>query len=120
MAKFTQIDYDREMAFIATINEDDAPRTVGVVRTTTGPDNEVAEFAIIIDSTLKGKGLGSILFEKMIRYCKARGTLYMEGQALPENKAMIGLAEKFGFHTQADYEDDFVEMRLQLNPKPLK
>ena len=78
MPRFTQIDYDREMAFVATHVVDGESETLGVVRTSTKPDNSSAEFAIIVRSDMKGTGLGSLLFEKMIRYCKSRGTRYLE------------------------------------------
>jgi acetyltransferase len=118
MANFTQIDYDREMAFIATAAaESGETETLGVVRASTKPDNSDAEFAIIIRSDMKGQGLGSQLFDKIIRYCTQRGTGYLEGETLPENKAMIGLAKRFGFTVRIDYENETVEMRLPLNPK---
>jgi acetyltransferase len=114
MPKFTQIDYDREMAFIATRLVDGKPETLGVVRTSTKPDNSSAEFAIIVRSDMKGSGLGSMLFEKMIRYCKSRGTRYLEGQTMPRNKGMIGLAKRFGLAVTHNYEEELVEMRLPL------
>ena len=114
MPKFTQIDYDREMAFIATHLVDGKPETLGVVRTSTKPDNSAAEFAIIVRSDMKGTGLGSMLFEKMIRYCKSRGTRYLEGQTMPRNKGMIGLAKRFGLAVTHNYEEELVEMRLPL------
>lgn len=114
MPKFTQIDYDREMAFIATHMVDGESQTLGVVRTSTKPDNSAAEFAIIVRSDMKGTGLGSVLFEKMIRYCKSRGTRYLEGQTMPRNKGMIGLAKHFGLSVSHNYEEELVEMRLPL------
>ncbi|MFP4314937.1 MAG: bifunctional acetate--CoA ligase family protein/GNAT family N-acetyltransferase [Desulfovibrionales bacterium] len=118
MANFTQIDYDREMAFIATVTgENNRPETLGVVRASTKPDNSSAEFAIIIRSEYKGQGLGAMLFEKIIRYCKSRGTRYLEGETLPENKAMTALARKYGFSIKVDYDNEIVKMRLPLNPK---
>jgi acetyltransferase len=118
MANFTQIDYDREMAFIASAaTENGETETLGVVRASTKPDNSEAEFAIIVRSDMKGQGLGSKLFDKIIRYCKSRGTGYLDGETLPENKAMIGLAKRFGFAVRIDYENETVDMRLPLNPK---
>ena len=114
MPKFTQIDYDREMAFIATTEQRGEPITLGVVRTSTRPDNSSAEFAIIVDSSMKGQGLGSLLMDKMIRYTRARKTTRLEGETLPENKGMIGLSRKFGFDVKIDYEDDLVVMTLPL------
>ena len=116
MSRFTQINYDREMAFIATaIGEDGKPETLGVVRTSTKPDNSEAEFAIVIRSDLKGTGLGSMLFHKIIRYTRERGTHWLVGQTLFENKAMQGISRKFGFEISENYEEDLVEMRLDCS-----
>ncbi|EHJ47684.1 GCN5-related N-acetyltransferase [Solidesulfovibrio carbinoliphilus subsp. oakridgensis] len=120
MAKLTQIDYEREMAFIATAPDADGrPETLGVVRASTRPDNSSAEFAVIARSDLKGLGLGRLLMEKIIRYCKARGTRLLTGQALMENGGMQGLAEKLGFSVVRNYDEEVAEMRLPLNePAP--
>ena len=116
MAKLTQIDYEREMAFIATAPDADGrPETLGVVRASTRPDNSSAEFAVIIRSDLKGQGLGRLLMEKIIRYCKGRGTRELTGQALMENGGMQGLADKLGFSVVRNYDEEVVEMRLPLN-----
>jgi acetyltransferase len=97
LARLTQIDYDREMAFIA-VSEHDPGRfeTLGVVRAVADPDNIAAEFAIIVRSDLKGQGLGSILFKKLIDYCRSRGTRELVGEALADNQRVIGLTRRFG------------------------
>lgn len=120
MVKLTQIDYDREMAFIATAQDERGrPETLGVVRTSTRPDNSEAEFAIVIRSDLKGSGLGSLLFQKMIRYTESRGTRHIAGQTLVENKAMQGLARKFGFAISPDpHDESMVDMVLELERRP--
>lgn len=116
IARFTQIDYDREMAFIATaLDERGDPETLGVMRTNTRPDNSEAEFAIVVRSDQKGEGLGSMLFHKGIRYTRDRGTGKLAGQTMIENKAMQGLATKFGFVITPDPDDpDLVDMVLDL------
>ena len=115
MARFTQIDYDREMAFIATgVSEGGLPETLGVVRTATKPDNTEAEFAIVVRSDQKGTGLGSVLFQKMISYTKGRGTHHLKGQTLVENRAMQGLARKFGFAISVNPDEELVDMVLDL------
>ena len=116
IARFTQIDYDREMAFIATApDEKGEPETLGVMRTNTRPDNSEAEFAIIVRSDQKGEGLGSMLFHKGIRYTKDRGTKILEGQTMIENKAMQGLSKKFGFVVTPDpHDEDLVDMVLDM------
>ncbi|MEX2450428.1 MAG: bifunctional acetate--CoA ligase family protein/GNAT family N-acetyltransferase [Rhodospirillales bacterium] len=118
MARYTQIDYDREMAFIASAARDDGGReTLGVVRTITDPDNERAEFAIIVRSDIKGQGLGETLMKKIIAYSRERGTGVMTGQVLQDNQAMLDLAERLGFthHALAD-EPNIVEVTLPLQP----
>ena len=74
MARLTQIDYDREMAFIAIApNAAGEPETLAVVRTVGNPDSTKADFAVMVRSDLKRSGLGTALMRKMIRYCKSRG-----------------------------------------------
>ncbi|XPV76319.1 MAG: bifunctional acetate--CoA ligase family protein/GNAT family N-acetyltransferase [Desulfovibrio sp.] len=118
MARFTQIDYDREMAFIASsFSEEGKAETLGVVRTSTSTNNSEAEFSIVVRSDLKGTGLGSMLFEKMLRYTKARGTGRIFAPTMVENKAMQGLGEKYGFTIKPDPDDaGLVYMSLVLNP----
>lgn len=116
IARFTQIDYDREMAFIATAHDERGePETLGVMRTNTRPDNSEAEFAIVVRSDQKGEGLGSLLFHKGIRYTRDRGTRRLTGQTMVENKAMQGLARKFGFVITPDpHDEDLVDMVLDM------
>jgi acetyltransferase len=100
LAGLTQIDYERQMAFIATAVEPDAQgqrETLGVVRAVADPDNEHAEFAVLVRSDFKGRGLGYALMEKIIRYCRARGIGTLWGEVLTENHDMLDLAISLGF-----------------------
>jgi acetyltransferase len=115
MARFTQIDFEREMAFIATApDERGRAETLGVVRVVTDPDNDAAEFAIVVRSDLKGQGLGAALLDKMIAYCRGRGTRQLVGQVLAQNQAMLGLAESRGFNRRASDSPETVEVSLNL------
>ncbi len=115
MARFTQIDYDREMAFIGTATRPDGKReTLGVVRTATDPDNERAEFAIVVRSDLGAQGLGHRLLEKMIAYCRARGTRRIVGQIMTENTRMRELARNLGFVERLIPREGVVETTLEL------
>jgi len=115
MARFTQIDYDREMAFIASgVNEDGGLETLGVVRTITDPNNEATEFAIVVRSDLKRQGLGRKLLGKMIAYCQGRGTQRMVGQVLRENRRMLELATKLGFRKHHIPDEKAIEVTLDL------
>jgi acetyltransferase len=109
LARFTQIDYDREMAFIATRpGPDGHDETLGVGRVVADPDNISAEFAVTVRSDLKGKGLGRLLMDKLIAYCRARGTREIVGEALPQNAPVIGLVKKLGFTVGPLDEDEGV------------
>ena len=85
-----------------------------MARAVADPDNLQAEFAIIVRSDLKGKGLGRILMERLIDYCKSRGTGEIVGEALSRNLAMIDLVRQLGFEVRRRMEDDTVLMRLKL------
>jgi len=112
----THIDYDREMAFIATApDEYGRPETLGVVRVAAGREDERREFAIIVRSDLKRQGLGFALLEKMIRYCRARGVQEIVGEVLADNNAMLALAHRLGFHRSAFPNQGVLEIRLTLD-----
>ena len=113
LARFTQIDYDREMAFIATrTGPDGQPETLGVARAVADPDNVCAEFAVVVRSDLKGTGLGFMLMTELIAYCKSRGTGELAGQTLRANTGMQALARALGFTLKQD--GDEVHMALPL------
>ena len=113
LAYLTQLDYERAMAFIA-VSEDEGgvPETLGVVRAQADPDNETAEFAVLVRSDLKGHGLGSRLMEKIIRYCRQRGTRRIAGDVLATNARMLQLATANGFHVEPAREG---AVRIVLN-----
>ena len=114
MARFTQIDYEREMAFIAVgENEQGVEETLGVARAHADPDNVEAEFAIIVRSDIKGKGLGSALLMKLIDYCRQRGTQRLIGEAFADNDRMLKLARECGFRVTGRHEG-IVDLALDL------
>jgi acetyltransferase len=115
LARLTQIDYDREMAFIATRNGPDGnPVTLAVVRTVTDPDNQRAELAILVRSDLKGTGLGKRILDTIIRYTRQRGTKEVAIQVMAENAAMLRLAQKSGFGLRRTDDPDVIEGVLEL------
>jgi acetyltransferase len=118
LARLTQIDYEREMAFVAVAakpKDAAAEQTLGVVRAIADPDNIAAEFGIIIRSDLKGGGLGRILMDKMIRYARDKGTQRLVGTVIAENKAMLELARELGFVQSAVEPGQPCEVVLELN-----
>ncbi|WP_377704234.1 bifunctional acetate--CoA ligase family protein/GNAT family N-acetyltransferase [Pseudoduganella sp. UC29_71] len=117
LARLTQIDYDRAMAFIATrIGSGGKPETLGVVRAVADPDNQHAEFAILVRSDLKGMGLGAILFQKLIDYFRSRGTAAIVGEALSENGGVQQLVRRFGGTVSASPEPGMANLNLKLQP----
>ncbi|MCS6810143.1 MAG: bifunctional acetate--CoA ligase family protein/GNAT family N-acetyltransferase [Tepidimonas sp.] len=118
LARLTQIDYDREMAFIATrARPDGGEETVGVVRGICDPDNDSAEYGILVRSDLKGRGLGRLLMDKLIRYLRAHGTRRIVGQVLRENTPMLALLARLGFAIRPHPDDpDLRLVELPLQP----
>ena len=102
LARFTQIDYAREMAFILTRPAAQGRETLGVVRVAVDPDGIAGEFAIVVRSDLQGKGLGTILMTALVDYCRARGLREITGVALAENLGMHALARRHGFSVRFD------------------
>ena len=118
LARLVQIDYAREMAFIALDSSaEGSTETLGVVRAICDPDNIEAEFAIIVRSDLKGQGLGHLLMEKLVRYLKANGTQRVVGEVLRENRAMRELARSHGFQFDAP-EPNSSSLRCVLDLMP--
>ncbi|MDE2051340.1 MAG: acetate--CoA ligase family protein, partial [Gammaproteobacteria bacterium] len=114
IARLTQIDYDREMAFIAEEpHAQGEAETLGVARVSTDPDNLEADFAILVRSDFKRHGLGSLLLGKLVRYCRDRGTARMTSSVLSGNACMLGLGAALGF-TARLAERGIMEMSLDL------
>jgi acetyltransferase len=113
-ARFTQLDYDREMALVLTESGVPGTREIyGVVRLSSDPDNEQAEFAIIVRQDMAGQGLGTRLMRSIIDYARSRGIGEVWGVTLRENAVMRRLAGSLGFRESA-FEDDRSLVRLSL------
>lgn len=113
LAGFTQIDYDREMAFIALQDAPGAPETLGVVRAVTDANNAGAEFAILVRSDCKGRGIGRALMTRIIDYQRARGTRELHGDVLAHNHPMLALCRTLGFHV-GEPTDEVIQVSLPL------
>ncbi|MGR5339912.1 GNAT family N-acetyltransferase [Vibrio astriarenae] len=111
LAAFTQIDYDREMAFVV---EEPNGDILGVARAMITPDNSDAEFAVLIRSDQKGLGLGKVLMTNIINYCRQRNTKQISGMTMPTNQGMLNLAKRLGFAISIDFEDGTADMVLIL------
>ncbi len=114
LANMTQIDYDREMAFVAVRQRGDCDEIIGVTRAISDPDNIDAEFAVLVRSDLKGLGLGRRLLEKLIGYTCEHGLQRLNGITMPNNQGMVALARKLGFKVDIQLEDGIVSLTLPL------
>ena len=115
LANMTQIDYDREMAFVAVHTTAEQTEILGVTRAISDPDNIDAEFAVLVRSDLKGLGLGGRLLEKLINYTRDHGLQRLNGITMPNNRGMIALARKLGFDVDIQLEDGIVSLSLKLS-----
>ncbi len=113
IARLTQLDYARAMAFVAfdeTTNE-----LLGVVRIHSDSIYESGEYAILLRSDLKGKGLGWTLMQLIIEYAKSEGLKVISGDVLHENTVMLDMCRKLGFEVKSDpTERDVCIVRLRL------
>lgn len=128
LVRFTQIDYSREIALVAILEENVADaagirpgRIVGVARYMLNPDRQSSEFAVVIDDELQGQGLGSRLMRSIIEVARARGLDRIEGFVLTTNRNMLALMRHLGFRIQSDPQDPdmcWVWMDLCAEPAP--
>ena len=103
IARFTQIDYARAMAFIAV--EPETGAILGVSRLNADPDYARGEYAVLVRSDLKGHGIGWALMRHLISYAKCEGLSLIEGEVLSQNTQMLGMCRQLGFAVRVDPED---------------
>jgi acetyltransferase len=115
LVRFTQIDYDREIAFVGIAREDGIDKEVGVCRYSINPDRQSCEFALVIADTWQGRGLGGLLMETLIDTARSRGLTTIVGEVLAENAGMLRLMNRLGFERQkSDMDDSIVLVTKRL------
>lgn len=105
LIRLTQLDYDRELALIATVEQDGQEVQLGVARYFTNPDGETAEFALAIADGWQARGLGTRLMTCLIDAARERGYAALQGEVLANNVKMLGLMKKLGFASRVSMED---------------
>jgi RimJ/RimL family protein N-acetyltransferase len=103
IASLTELDFARAMAFVAI--DETSSETLGVVRLHLDSSRETGEYAILLRSDLKGRGLGWALMQLIIEYAKSAGLKRIVGQILQENAVMLKMCRELGFEIEADAED---------------
>ncbi len=115
LIRLTQLDYDRDIAFVAL---EPNGELAGIVRYTADPDGARAEFGLLVRSNLKRVGLGRALMEHLLLYARAQGIGELFGITLRENTAMVEFARQLGFSVTADVGDSgLVQVNLPLHPR---
>lgn len=108
LVRFTQIDYDREMALIVTTEIDGAETEVAVGRYITNPDGRSCEFAIVVSDSWRRNGIGSRIMTGLMDVARSRGLDSMEGEILSENSGMLALVRTLGFSLHPCEDDPTV------------
>jgi acetyltransferase len=113
IARLTQLDYARAMAFVAF--DEISNELLGVVRVHSDSLYESGEYAILLRSDLKGRGLGWALMQMIIEYARSEGLKAISGDVLTENTVMLAMCRSLGFEVKSDpTEHDICNVRLAL------
>ncbi|WP_295883635.1 GNAT family N-acetyltransferase [uncultured Thiohalocapsa sp.] len=110
LVRFTQIDYDREMALIGVVQENGRELQVGVARYMTRPGGESCEFAIVVADGVRSRGIGARLMSSLMSNARARGLRIMEGEVLSANTRMLALVKSLGFRIETDPHDTSIKL----------
>ena len=114
IARLTQLDYARAMAFVAF--DEASNELVGVVRIHSDSIYESGEYAILLRSDLKGRGLGWALMQLIIEYAKSEGLKVISGDVLAENTVMLAMCRNLGFEVKSDPDEhDICNVRLRFS-----
>jgi acetyltransferase len=103
IARFTQIDYARAMAFVAI--DESSDELLGVARLHMLTHSDTGEFAVLVRSDLKGRGLGWLLMKTLIAYARSEGIHEIRGDVLAENKTMLRMCAELGFSVEENPDE---------------
>lgn len=120
LARFTQIDYDREMAIVAQIEKEGRAQLIGVVRIVGDGWRDTAEYAILVADQWQGHGIGSQMTEYIIEIAREQGYRRITASFLKLNGRMRRLFERFGFEiSSGSDESDYAELILSGETPPI-
>lgn len=105
LVRFTQIDYDLEMALIAVIVQDGIEQEIGVARYITNIDRTSCEFAVVVADDWYRQGIAVRLMSALITSATGKGLKQMRGTVLAENKTMLDFCQRLDFDIEIDHED---------------
>lgn len=110
LVRFTQLDYNRELALIAVLEHAGKEIELGVARYVMNPDGESCEFALVIADAWQNRGIGSRLMSALIEAARQRGFKIMDGEILASNHNMLDLAGSLGFNIHSNPDDQNIKM----------
>jgi acetyltransferase len=113
-ARFCFIDYDREIAILAEIEDHGGRRLVGVGRLVADPDHEEAEYAALVTDAFQGKGLGSLLTDYCIEIAESWGVKRLTAITTPDNAPVVNMMRKRGFQIRQDFQERTVAANKEL------
>jgi acetyltransferase len=115
LVRFTQLDYNRELALIAVLERPGKETELGVARYVMNPDGESCEFALVVADEWQNKGIGSRLMKALIEAARQRGFKIMDGEILGDNHNMLKLVGSLGFSIRVHHDDQ----NIRVVKKPL-
>jgi acetyltransferase len=110
LVRFTQIDYDREMALIGVVEQAEGDVQVGVARYMARPGREACEFAIVVADAWRNQGIGARLMRALMQNARDRGFRIMDGEVLTANTRMLALVRSLGFRVEQDRQDPGIKL----------
>ena len=114
LARFTQLDYGRELTLIALAADQDSPRLLGEANYACLPGGKICEFAVVIADDMASLGLGSRLMRGLMHAARVQGVSVMRGQVLADNAPMLALMEALDFFVNLTDDENIVEVSRQL------
>jgi len=114
LVRFTQLDYNRELALIAIYEENGKETELGVSRYVMNPDGDSCEFALVVADKWQNKGIGSRLMNALIEAAQQRGIKRMESEILANNHNMLKLTKGLGFSIKISADDSGIRLASKL------
>jgi acetyltransferase len=112
--RFCYLDYDREMAIVAEIEEAGERRLIGIGRLMANVDHTEAEYAVLVTDAWQGTGLGSLLTDYCLEICRSWGISRVVAETSPDNARMLHLFRNRGFEMRQDVMGDSVLVQKEL------
>ncbi|QDV48014.1 bifunctional acetate--CoA ligase family protein/GNAT family N-acetyltransferase [Gimesia fumaroli] len=112
--RFCFVDYDREIAIVAEIQDQDQRQLIGVGRLVADVDHQEAEYAVLVEDHWHGRGLGSFLTDHCLEVCREWGIQRVVAETAPDNRIMLDMFHKREFQKDGTDQSDSVLLVKEL------